>query len=110
MSYCKGSPTEMGFLGEDFVISRPVSQYLTFFLFLERFIFCGAIAQFVISTVHIATGWRDILETFIWNLDFPGGPAKYKSMNPARPTAVIAQVVVIINVSPVMMSYSWMLR
>ncbi|KAF9469390.1 hypothetical protein BDZ94DRAFT_378792 [Collybia nuda] len=65
--------------------------------------------QFMVSTVHIGNGWRDIVEIFIENLQYPGGPAQYLETNPARPTTITAKIAVIANSFLADMILTWRL-
>jgi hypothetical protein len=67
-----------------------------------RFLFGAAVAQFIVSTVHIANAWRMLLEAFIWNAQTPGASIYYWVADPSRSTEIICKLVVIINVSSMM--------
>ncbi|KAF9462040.1 hypothetical protein BDZ94DRAFT_762226 [Collybia nuda] len=55
------------------------------------FILWAAIIQFLISTIHIATCWRQMLEAFIWTRYIPGATLMYFIADPAKPTEVISK-------------------
>jgi hypothetical protein len=63
-----------------------------------RLLFGGTVAQFVVSTVHIANAWRILLDAFVLNAQCEGSPSYWDAKSP-RPTQIICKSVVIINVS-----------
>lgn len=64
-----------------------------------RFIFGGAILQFIVSTIHIGNCWRQLLEAFIWKANIPGASFAYFVEDPTKPTEIIAKTLVIVDVN-----------
>ncbi|KAF9462041.1 hypothetical protein BDZ94DRAFT_762216 [Collybia nuda] len=61
------------------------------------FIFCAAVVQFIVSTIHIGNCWRQMLEAFIWDAGSPGASFVYFVEEPAKFTEVINKALVFVE-------------